>query len=199
MPRSRLLLTLAPLLALAAGCSKKPQAASLAGQVRYKGRPVVYGQVQFMQGGRAVGKGEIQDGQYSAAGLPPGDLDVVVLTRVPLPLAGQPFAPGQGPPMPFPTPPEPGDGPGKADKDKADEVADKDRADKDRADKGAFPPMPPHLPGPGPAGPPHLPEFPEETQKFLDEVQQKFGDPADVRLTIKVEPGHQTRDLELPD
>jgi hypothetical protein len=189
-------LTLAPLLALAAGCAQKPAAASLAGQVRYKGQPVVYGQVQFLQGGRTVGQAVIQNGQYSAGGLPPGELDVVVLTRVPLLGAGQPFPPGQGPPMPFPPPPGPGDG---ADKDKPGEAPDKDNADKGRAEKGPLPPLPPGLPGAGPAGPPGLPVFPEETQKFLDEVQDKFGDPADVKLTIKVEPGHQTRDLLLPD
>lgn len=69
------------LLAGICGCGNS---ADVAGKISYRGRPVVYGSVIFVDGDRAAHSAAIQaDGSYLVEGIPPGSVSVAVISRNP--------------------------------------------------------------------------------------------------------------------
>jgi hypothetical protein len=83
------MLSLALVLALAAGCGSRPQSpiplSEVKGTVNYKGQPLAKGTISFMPvGGTNTASGEIENGVYSLStfvkgdGAPPGDYKVAV-------------------------------------------------------------------------------------------------------------------------
>jgi hypothetical protein len=195
--------------ALLSGCGQRQQQAprpgnGLYGKVLHHGQPLTFGVVQFFDEGRLLGQAPIgQDGSYSMPGLSVGTIQICVLPLVPSfpPVPGPglpPGAPGLPPGMPPGPPPPPLPPPGVIQPEQpARDVPEKKGAGEDRADpKDRGPNQPPPLP-PGVPEPPRLPELSEETRAILAQLQEKYGNPNNPRLTCTVQPGWQPHDIVL--
>jgi hypothetical protein len=91
----------AALLVLAAGCAGR---GDVSGKVTYKGKPLVWGTVQFEGSDNLIKQANIQsDGTYSVQGVAPGEAKVAVSSINPKSSDFQPRqAEGRPPPKPRP-------------------------------------------------------------------------------------------------
>jgi hypothetical protein len=80
MPKCRTLLVGLPLCLVLLGCSQKFPTAPVSGTITYKGQPVSFGKVSFMDAQGRAGWGDIHDGQYSLRA-PVGDCKVRIESR----------------------------------------------------------------------------------------------------------------------
>jgi hypothetical protein len=192
-----------------AGCRKGRLANSVTGKVSFNNGSVPYGKVQFYDGeNKMVGEGSIQNGTYTVAGLPTGDMKVCVLmTKPEMPggMKGMPGMPGGMPGMPGGMQ---GNMPGGMQMPPG--MENMKPGEDGKMPAGMTPPKMGVMPAravdsagnrsqtpettPDPTG--HLPSS-AEINATMDKITKKYGDPRSTDLSYTVQSGQQEYNITL--